>query len=167
VVGMGIAVVASVLLVKNRQYAANTAKTIVVKDQAGTDVESDMIKLKAYATNHMKVNVMFTLKGSYGRAVTAAQAQAKASSSSAVYTAAQASCDKRGVDSIRQSQCVAAYIAAHGGTTAPVSLPDVTKYTYHFSGPAWTFDAPGLLFVAAALLGIFSIASIVHRAVAK
>lgn len=165
IIAMAVAIGACVLLVQNRQNAANQAKQIVIKDQAGTDVTNEMIKLKAYGATHMKVNVKYVLTGSYDRAV--AEAKAKSSNSSATYAAAQAACDKRGVDSIRQSQCVAAYIAANGQSAPEVKLPDAAEYTYQVVGPAWSFDLPGLLFVVAGVLAIAAIVSVVHRVVTK
>lgn len=162
---MLVAVGAGMLLVQNRQDAVNQAKTIVVKDEAGTDVTNEMIKLKVYGASHMKVNVKYVLTGSYNRAV--ADAKAKASNSSAVYAAAQASCDKRGVDSIRQSQCVAAYVAAQGQSAPKVELPDIAKYTYQVVGPAWSFDLAGILFVVSLVLAVASIVAVVHRVVTK
>lgn len=165
IVAMVITLGGCMLLVSNRQNAADQAKQIIIRDQAGTNVETDMLKLKTYAASHMKVNVEFVLTGSYNRAV--AEAKAQASSSNAMYGAAQASCDRRGVDSVRQSQCVAAYIAAQGGSAPNIKLPDVAKYTYHYIGPNWSFDLAGLVIILGVALGIFAIISIVHRAVTK
>lgn len=165
VAAMAIMLLASIMLVQNRQKAANQAKQIIVTDQAGGNVDTDLLKLKVYAASHMKVNVEFTLTGSYNRAVEAAKAEAN--KTNATYAAAQASCDKKGVDSIRQSQCVAAYIAANPAPVATPKLPDESKYQYHFIGPAWSFDLAGLLFILGAALGIFAIGSVVHRAVTK
>jgi hypothetical protein len=165
ILAMALAVVAGMMLVQNRQNAVSQAKQIVANDEAGTDVTNEMIKLKAYAATHMKVNVKYVLTGSYNRA--AAEAKARASNSSAVYAAAQASCDKRGVDSIRQSQCVASYIAAQGQPAPDVKLPDTAKYTYQEIGPAWSFDMPGLLFVVSGVLAVVAIVSVVHRVVTK
>lgn len=165
VIAMAVAVGASILLVQNRQNAANQAKQIVIKDQVGTDVTNEMIKLKAYAATHMKVNVKYVLQGRYDRAV--AEAKAKSSNSSAMYAAAQASCDRRGVDSIRQSQCVAAYLAANGQAAPETKLPNVAEYTYQAVGPAWSFDLPGLLFIAAAILAVVALFSVIHRVVTK
>lgn len=165
ILAMTLAVGAGVLLVQNRQNAVNQAKAIVAKDEAGTDTTNEMIKLKAFASTHMKVNVKYVLTGSYNRAV--AEAKAKASNSSAVYAAAQASCDKRGVDSIRQSQCVAAYIAAQGQSAPKVELPDVAKYTYQVAGPAWSFDLAGILFIVSVILAVVAIVAVVHRVVTK
>lgn len=153
-----------VVLVTNRQDAATQAKQIVLNDQAGTNVETDVLKLRAYAASHMKVNVAFTLTGSYNRAVAAAKT---VPGNAAMYAAAQASCDKPGVDSVRQSQCVAAYVAANGGSVPAAVMPDITKYQYQFIGPAWSFDLAGIAFMVGALLGIFAIGSVVHRAVTK
>jgi len=164
-VAMAVALAGCYLLINNRQAAVTQAKAIVTKDQAGTDITTDQIKLKAFAASHMKVNVVYVLQGSYDRAV--AEAKAKANSSNAMYAAAQASCDKRGVDSIRQSQCVAAYIAANGQVTTDVKLPNVADYTYQIAGPAWTFDAAGLAFVVAAILAVTAIIGLVHRVVTK
>lgn len=153
------------VLVDNRQEAANQAKQIVTKDQLGTNVETDLIKLKVYAASHMKVNVKLVLAGSYDRAVAAAKAEA--AKSNAGYATAQAACDKKGVDSIRQSQCVAAYLAANPTPMAAPKMPNVANYTYQYVGPAWSFDAAGLVLLAGMVLAIFSIASVVHRAVTK
>lgn len=165
IVAIGLALFASILVVQNRQSAADQARQIVVRDQAGKNVETDLIKLRVYAASHMKVNVKLVLKGSYDRAMAAAKA--KANTSNATYAAAQASCDKKGVDSIRQSQCVAAYIAAQPNAAPKAKLPDAANYTQQFIGPAWSFDVAGLLLIASVLLGAFAVASIVHRAVTK
>lgn len=154
-----------ILLVMNRQNAANQAKQIIISDQAGTNVDTDLLKLKAYASSHMKVNVQFVLKGSYDRAVAAAKAEANKSNAS--YAAAQASCDRRGVDSVRQAQCVSAYLAANPSPTATPKLPDIAAYTQHYVGPAWSFDLAGLILLVGLLLAIFAVASILHRAVTK
>lgn len=160
-----VALAACFVLVGNRQHVANLAQQIVKSDTAGTNVQTDIIKLKSYAASHMKVNVSFVLTGSYNRDVQ--QAKAQAAQSNSTYGAAQASCDKRGVDSIRQANCVAAYLAAHGGQAAAPQLPKVNAYQYHIIGPAWTFDIAGLLLVVAAILAIVAVASAVHRAVTK
>jgi hypothetical protein len=166
ITAMGLMLFGTMLMVDNRQAAANQAKQIVLDDQAGKNVETDLIKLRVYVASHMKTNVKFVLTGSYDRALAAAKAQSSASS--AVYAAAQASCDKRGVDSIRQSQCVAAYIAANSsGTATDVKLPDIAKYTYHYVGPAWSFDVAGIILILGFVLAIFSVVAVVHRAVTK
>lgn len=165
IAAMGVLLFGAMLLVDNRQNAAEQAKQIIIKDQAGTNVETDLIKLKVFAASHMKVNVTFVLSGSYDRAVAAAKA--KANTSNAMYAAAQASCDKQGVDSIRQSQCVAAYIAANGSAAPEVKLPDIATYTYAYAGPAWTFDLAGIMFIVGFVLAIFAIFSVIHRAVTK
>lgn len=165
VAAIGVALIAATLLVTNRQNTVDQATKIVAADQAGTDVETDMLKLQAYAASHMKVNVKFTLTGSYDRAVSAAKQAAAASNS--VYAAAQASCDKQGVDSIRQARCVSAYVAANGGTVPDVQLPSKATFTHQYVGPAWSFDLPGILFIISGLMAIVAVVSIVHRAVTK
>lgn len=153
------------LVVRDRQSAADQAKKIVLADQAGTNVQTDILKLKAFAAGHMKVNVQFVLVGSYNRAVNAAKAAA--GQTSAVYAAAQANCDKTGVDSIRQAQCVSRYLASHGGAAVQTSLPNIADYTYHFTGPAWTFNVAGFILVMGGLLAVASLVSIIHRTVTK
>lgn len=153
------------LLVDNRQEAANQAKQIIAKDQLGTNVDTDLIKLKVFAASHMKVNVQFVLSGSYDRAVAAAKAEA--SKSNAGYAAAQASCDKKGVDSIRQSQCVAAYLAANPSPVVTPKMPGVATYSYHYIGPAWSFDLAGLVLIVSVMLAAFAVISVIHRAVTK
>lgn len=165
IAAMAIVLLGCILLVKNRQDAANQAKQIIVSDQAGANVDTDLLKLKVYAASHMKVNVEFTLTGSYNRAVAAAKEEAN--KANGTYTAAQASCDKKGVDSIRQSQCVAAYIAAHPSPASTPKLPDVAAYQHHYVGPAWSFDLAGILLILGVGLGIFAVGSVVHRAVTK
>lgn len=152
-------------IVSNRQSAATQAKQIILADQAGTNVETNLLKLKVFAASHMKVNVKFVLTGSYDRAVAAIKA--KSNASSATYAAAQAACDRRGVDSVRQSSCVSNYIAANGGPTAEVKLPDVANYTYQYTGPTWSFDMAGILILIGALGGVAAVMSIAHRAVTK
>ena len=165
IVAMIVALAGCVMLVRNRQQAVTQAKAIVAQDQAGTDVSGATSALKAYAARHMKVNVSYVLKGSYDRAV--AEAKAKSTSSSAMYAAAQKACDRPGVDSIRQSKCVAAFIAAQGQPAPDVKLPDIGTYTYSVVGPVWTFDIAGLLFVVAAILGIVSVVTAAYRVVTK
>ena len=165
IAAMGMLLFGAMLLVDNRQSAVDQAEQIIVKDQTEANVETDLIKLKVFAASHMKVNVKFVLTGSYERAMAAAKAQS--SGASATYAAAQASCDKRGVDSIRQSQCVAAYIAANGTIAPEVKLPDIANYTYSYVGPAWSFDVAGLVLLSGFVLAIFAIFSVIHRAVTK
>ena len=165
ITAMVIVLLGCIVLVQNRQEAANQAKQIIVDDQAGTNVETDLLKLKVYAASHMKVNVQLTLTGSYNRAVEAAKAEAN--KSNVTYAAAQAACDKKGVDSIRQSQCVASYIAANPSPTAAPKMPNVATYQRSYVGPAWSLDLAGVLLVVGIGLGIFAVASVVHRAVTK
>lgn len=165
IIAIAITLAGCVMLVANRQNAVTQAKQIIAADQAGTNVETDLVALKSFAASHMKVNVEFVLTGSYDRAVAAIKQQSN--SSSAMYAAAQAACDKRGVDSIRQSTCVANYIATHGGSTANVKLPDIADYTYRYVGPAWSFDIAGILLVLGAITGIAALVSVVHRTVTK
>lgn len=165
IIAMVVALFGTIVLVRDRQNAADQAKKIVVADQAGSNVQTDLLKLKSYAASHMKVNVSFILTGSYNRAVDAAKAEANKSSAS--YAAAQASCDKPGVDSIRQSRCVATYIAAHGGAISQPKLPDVANYTYHYVGPALAFDLAGLIFLMSVVMAAIALISIVHRTVTK
>lgn len=165
IVAMCLLLFGCMLLVDNRQSAANQAKQIVASDQAGANVDTDMIKLKVFATSHMKVNVQFVLAGSYDRAVAAAKAEANKPNPG--YAAAQASCDIKGVDSIRQSQCVAAYLAAHPSPVTTPKLPNVSAYTYHYVGPAWSFDLAGLVLVFGAVLAVAAVVSVIHRAVTK
>lgn len=163
VAAIAVFVFGCMVLVDNRQQAADQAKQTVTQDLEGANVDTDLLKLKVYAANHMKVNVKFVLTGSYDRAVAAAKAEA--AKSNAGYAAAQAACDKKGVDSIRQSQCVAAYLAANPTPTTTPNMPDVATYTYHYIGPSWSFDLAGLALVTGTILAIASIASVVHRAV--
>lgn len=165
IVGLATGLAACFVLVGNRQHAANLAQQIVQSDQSGANVQTDVLSLKSYAASHMKVNVSFVLLGSYKRDVDKAKNDALQSNAS--YAAAQASCDKRGVDSIRQANCVAAYLATHGGQLSSPKLPDVNSYTQHIVGPAWSFDIAGLLFIVAILLMVIAFATAVHRAVTK
>lgn len=165
IAAMSIFLFGCMLLVTNRQDAATQAKQIVASDQVGTNVDTDIIKLKLFATSHMKVNVQFVLTGSYDRAVAAAKA--KASKTNVSYAAAQAACDKKGVDSIRQSQCVSTYLAAHPAPVVTPKMPDAAIYTYHIIGPAWSFDLAGLMLLFGALVAVVAIISVVHRAVTK
>ncbi len=165
IAAMAIVLLGCSLLVRNRQEAANQAKQIIVNDQAGANVETELLKLKVYAASHMKVNVQFTLTGSYNRAVEAAKAEAN--KSNATYAAAQAACDKKGVDSIRQSKCVAAYIAANPSPMAAPKMPDIAVYQRSYVGPAWSLDLAGILLLIGSGLGIFAVASVVHRTVTK
>lgn len=165
IVAMLVALGASIVLVLNRQSAVTQAREIVAKDNAGGNVQTDMLKLKTYADRHMKVNMQYILVGSYDRAVVAAKEAAMRSNTA--YSAAQANCDKRGVDSIRQANCVAAYLATHGSATVEPKLPSKDQYTIKVVGPSWTFDDAGLLFVLSGLLLAAGAFSMIRAAVTK
>ena len=161
VAAVGLAVAGLVCRAATSHSATAQVEQILSSDTAGIDVTPKISNLKVYANEHMGASASFTLKGSYNRAVAAAQtAAAAASNSSQVYADAQRACSSKS-DSLVQAHCNQAYLAAHltnVPTTAPVLSPVLANYQYQVTSPAWTPDLAGALFLGALVAFVLSLA---------
>jgi hypothetical protein len=114
--------------------------------------------IKSYVHEHLGTHATFTLKGSYQRAVTAAQAAASSQGANAqIYAAAQAACGGK-TDSITQAKCNAQYLSQHlvsVTTPAPVAAPKIADYNNNYRAPIWTPDLAGILLLIGGI-GIIS-----------
>lgn len=163
----GVIVLAISWLLGNASYQSShkQAKAIAVADVAGTDTVAYQAKLAAYVKAHMQSSVSVMLSGSYDRAKLAAEAAANPNSTGAVYAQAQAACTSK-ADSIVQSRCVAAYVAAHSKANpnpVPVAMPSAADYTKTYLAPLWTPDATGFVAIIGWLALITGIAMAIGR----
>lgn len=141
-------------MVANRNASVAMAQKIIAKDDAGDDVKADLAALQAFTQSHTRASVKLVLNGSYNRAVQQAQqASAGGGGSSSLYQQATAACTSK--NPVATASCITNYVQTHaapGQQPRPVQLPDQSKYQYVLNSPAWTFDAAGLAFLAAAVL---------------
>lgn len=109
-------------------------------------------QLKAFVAAHTGASVSYILRGSYDRAVTAANAAAQTqSATSQVYADAQRACSGKS-DSITQARCNQEYLNSHLSQAAPpaaVAQPKLSDYTVTLHAPLWTADLAGALFLGA------------------
>ena len=108
--------------------------------------------LKTFVAAHTGSSVSYTLKSSFDRAVTSANAAAQAqTATSQVYADAQRACSGKS-DSITQARCNQAYINSHLSQAAPpppVAQPKLSDYIVNLHAPLWTADLAGALFLGA------------------
>lgn len=141
-----IAVVAALVglwqLAGNARQSAAMRDKIITKDQAGSDVKTDIQSLIIYVHNHMHASAKFELAGSYQRA--ADMAAASNQPSGTIYAQAQAACASK-ADSVTQARCVSDYVSKHLlPATTPPPPPDHAKYTYDIHSPIWAPDTAGV-----------------------
>jgi hypothetical protein len=131
----------------NISSVAEMADNIVQKDRAGIDVKADIDQLSRFVHKHTNSSVSFELEASYKRDLSLAQEEATENETGKLYQQAQASCDRPGVSSVVQAQCVQSYVNARlkpGQNPVPFQAPDKSLYAYSFVSPAWAPDMPGL-----------------------
>jgi hypothetical protein len=115
----------------HRAHVAKLSSHIQAQDAAGQDVTVNQQSLQAYVGQHMFTSANVYLKAGYDRAVAASQQAGQSQANGTVYAQAQTSCDQKGVDSIRQANCVQAYVAAHSSAQAnPQSAPMPTPASF-------------------------------------
>ncbi|HEX7259308.1 MAG TPA: hypothetical protein VF272_00025 [Candidatus Saccharimonadia bacterium] len=144
----------------HQKQTAKLVQSIVAVDKAGGNVSDKQRELIAYVRNHMRTSTSYMLEGSYGRAVSSAQAAAIPGGNGKVYADAQAACAGR-ADSVAQARCVQNFLAAHvvpAANPQSVALPAKSEYSVKLSAPGWTADSTGLAFLlalASALLSVY------------
>lgn len=130
-------VISIVALRYNAQHIYDLKTQIIQKDNAGEPVTEDLQSLRRFIFAHMNTTTKLELSGSYQRALDSAQAPG-----GGVYAEAQAACDKQGVSSVAQAQCVQSYLATRVQPGSE-SIVDKTPYIYSFASPGWSPDAAG------------------------
>ncbi len=149
----------------NNKKALVLASQIQNKDALSVDVKTDIAKLQQFVIKHMNSSVKVELSASYERAVTKAKA-GNVDINGDLYAQAQAECDRQGIGSVAQAQCVKQYLDARvspGTNTQPVVLPERSSFIYSFAAPNWTPDIAGFSLVACVLFGLGAIAIYIYN----
>lgn len=156
----------------NNQTMIKLRSDVYSADQANTNIEGALDKLRAYVYAHMNTNLSsggntikppIQLKYTYERLVTAAQA---AANNSGLYTDAENYCQAQIPASVSVSgrgriDCVQNYILSHGGT-APATIP-AGLYEFDFANPSWSPDLAGWSLVATGALGLATAGSFLYQ----
>lgn len=140
----------------NNKKAAVLAKQVRDKDALAVDVRNDLTKLQQFVIKHMNSSVKVELSSSYERAVTKAKA-GNVNVNGDLYAEAQAACDRQGVGSVAQAQCVQEYLNARvspAQNAQPVQLPERSSFVYAFAAPNWTPDIAGFSLLGAIIFGL-------------
>jgi hypothetical protein len=132
---------------------------IIERDKTGENVTKDIEELRKFALNHSQSPVQFTLNGSYDRAVKEAGDRATENQTGKLYEQAQAACDRPGVSSIAQAECVERYVSARlkpGQNPQPYEPPALSDPAFNvlIASPAWAPDLAGFLLLGALLSAI-------------
>lgn len=135
----------------NFQTVAQMRDEILTLDIEGQPVDGKINTLREFSLNHMNADVEFELTGAYARAVE--KAKMASEPTGAIYDAAQAACDRQGVSSVAQAQCVQDYLSARlsGNQNQDVELPNEREFFYSFVSPNWAPDLAGLSLLGVAL----------------
>lgn len=152
-----LAIASMIALRYNMQTAASMRQDVLQKDQAGQDVSQDIQELRQYVLNHAQTSVSFELTASYERAVKKAENEASETETGRLYQQAQEVCDRQGVSSVAQAQCVQNYVNARlnpGQNPKPFEPPERTDFMYSFASPAWAPDLAGFLLLGALISAI-------------
>lgn len=150
------ALISIVALRFNNKKAAVLAKQVRDKDTLAVDVRNDLTKLQQFVVKHMNSSVKVELSSSYERAVSKAKL-GNIDVNGDLYAQAQAACDRQGVGSVAQAQCVQEYLNARvnpGQSNQPAQLPERSSFTYAFAAPNWTPDIAGFSLLAAVIFGL-------------
>lgn len=153
------ALIAVVGLRFNNKKALVLAKQIRDKDALAVDVKNDLSKLQEFVTKHMNSTVKIELTSSYERAVEKAKV-GDTDVNGDLYAQAQAACDRQGIGSVAQAQCVQEYLNArvspgqNAGTTPP---PERSAFTYAFAAPNWTPDIAGFSILGSLVFGLSAV----------
>jgi hypothetical protein len=154
----------------NNQHMAQLRGAVYSADKDNGDVNGTLHNLQSYVTSHMNTNLNsgpnsvyppVQLKYTYQRLT---QAQKDAQTSSQLYTKAQHYCEGRNsVDFSGRNRvpCIEQYVQAHGGTK-PQTIPDAL-YKFDFVSPGWSPDLAGWSLLAAILLWLLFIASLLAK----
>ena len=154
----------------NNEHMVTLRNDVYSADKNNGDVTGALKNLQAYVTTHMNTNLSsgpssvyppIQLKYTYERLVKAQQA---AQSNSQLYTAAQHYCEK--LDPVDFSghnrvPCIEKYVETHGGAK-PQTIPDAL-YKFDFVSPRWSPDLTGWSMLAAIILWLLFVASLLTK----
>jgi hypothetical protein len=151
---------------------AKLSSSASTADKSTGDVSVALHNLQAYVTAHMNTNLSsgpnavyppIQLKYTYDRLV---QAQETGQTGDALYAQAQAYCEQQDpVDFSGHNRvpCIEQYVESHGGSQAPVNIPDAL-YKFSFISPRWSPDLAGWsLLVAIASWLTFALIFVINR----
>lgn len=160
------AVLAVIGLRINQGKASELTSKVIAADQAGEDTAAALTDLRDFVSEHMNTSTRVELAASYDRAVKKAQQAATAEADEELLARAQAKCDKQGVSSVEQAQCVREFLAANleeGSNPKPVDLPEKSQFVFAFVSPLWSPDLAGLSLLAALLFSIWALVAFVRK----
>jgi hypothetical protein len=159
----GLAVVLTLCALLALRYNMVTVErmqqAIIEKDKTGENVTTDIEELRKFALSHSQSSVQFTLTGRYERAQQKAEDEAVERQTGKLYEQAQAACDRPGVSSIAQAECVQKYVSARlkpGQNPQPYEPPEPSdpEFSVLIASPAWAPDLAGFLLLGALLSAI-------------
>lgn len=154
----------------NNEHMVELRNAVYSADKNNGDVTGSLKSLQAYVTTHMNTNLdsgpnsvypPIQLKYTYERLV---QAQQAAQSNNQLYTQAQHYCEKQDpVDFSGHNRvpCIEQYVQSHGGAK-PKTIPDAL-YKFDFVSPTWSPDLAGWSMLAAIVLWLLFIISLVTK----
>lgn len=146
----------------NNQAMIQLRGDVYAADQAGSDVNGALNKLREFVYGHMNTNLSsggnaikppIQLKYTYERLLEVQQ-QTGANANNQIYTEAQNYCQSQvpaGVSGRGRVPCVQDYVTSHGVKTA--SMP-TGLYQFDFVSPSWSPDLAGWSLVVSALMGL-------------
>lgn len=146
----------------NNIEAYNMRDKILEKDAAGEKVEQDLQKLQDFVFSRMNASgsggMRIVLEGAYERAVAKAQAEAEQSIDGSVYDAAVEECDREGVTTTQNAECVQNYVEQRlNAADEQINMPDKKQFTYVLHSPKWAADLPGISLLLAIISVILSV----------
>lgn len=157
----------------NNEHMIKLRDDVYQADQNGGDVTGALQKLQAYVTRHMNTNLAagpnavyppIQLKYTYDRLVQAQSAKLGQGNTN-LYTDAEHYCEQQnpnGFSGRYRIDCVTQYVQSHGGSVAPLSVPD-SLYKFSFVSPPWSPDLAGWSLLATILFVLLTVASYAIR----
>lgn len=155
----------------NNEHMIQLRAKVYSADKNGGDVSTALKNLQAYVTTHMNTDLSsgpnavyppIQLKYTYERLVQ--QAQKAAQPGSQLYTEAQHHCEQlNSVDFSGRNRvpCIEQYIQSHNGSKVQ-DIPDAL-YKFDFVSPRWSPDLAGWSMLAAILLWLAFVISLLAR----
>lgn len=146
----------------NNIEAYNMRDKIIEKDNSGENVEKDLQELQEYVFSRMNASgpggMRIFLEGTYNRKTAKAEIEAEQATDGSVYDAAAEACDREGVTTVENAECVQNYVEQRSNTSdEQVDTPDKRQFTYVLHSPIWTTDLPGIALLLAVLSVIASV----------
>lgn len=152
----------------NQSRVAELKQQVIAADRQGTGIEAALTELRSFVVAHMNTSTRVELAFSYERAAAEAKQTAEDNAEGEILSRAQAACDKPGVSSVEQAQCVRKYLQTHGqpgDNPQPVELPEKSQFVHAFVSPLWTPDLAGLSLLAALLSALGALGMYVRQVV--